>query len=59
MEGKLTMHGVEKPVVMDVEFMGVQKDPWGNEKAGFNAKTKIKRADYKICLLYTSDAADE
>ncbi len=48
MEGKLNMHGVEKPVVLDVEYMGTQKDPWGNDKAGFSATTKVKRTDFGI-----------
>ncbi len=47
-EGVLTMHGVEKPVVLDVEIHGVGKDPWGNVRAGFTATTKINRKDFGI-----------
>ena len=35
--GDLTIKGVTKPVTLDVEFNGVATDPWGNEKAGFEA----------------------
>lgn len=47
-EGLLTLHGVEKPVVLDVEIHGVAKDPWGNVRAGFTATTKINRKDFGI-----------
>ena len=47
-EGLITIHGVEKPVVLDVEIHGVGKDPWGNVRAGFTATTKINRKDFDI-----------
>jgi polyisoprenoid-binding protein YceI len=46
--GDLTMHGVTKPVVLDLEIGGVDKDPWGNETAAFTAKTTINRKDWGI-----------
>lgn len=48
LEGLLTMHGVEKPIVLDVTIHGVGKDPWGNVRAGFTAVTKINRKDFGI-----------
>jgi polyisoprenoid-binding protein YceI len=48
LHGNLTIHGVEKPVVLDVQFLGKGKDPWGNEKAGFSARTKINRKDFGL-----------
>ncbi len=48
LHGNLTIHGVEKPVVLDVAFLGAGKDPWGNERAGFTAKTTINRKDYGL-----------
>ena len=48
LEGLLTIHGVEKPVVLDVEIRGVGKDPWGNTRAGFTAVTKINRKDFRL-----------
>jgi polyisoprenoid-binding protein YceI len=46
--GDLTMHGVTKRVTLPVEFLGFQKDPWGNERAGFQLETKLDRKDYGI-----------
>ena len=46
--GKLTIHGVTKPVVLDVKFLGRGKDPWGNERAGFQANLTIDRKDYGL-----------
>ena len=46
--GNLTIHGVTKPVVFDVTFLGQGKDPWGNVRAGFAASVKINRKDYGL-----------
>jgi polyisoprenoid-binding protein YceI len=48
MNGTLTMHGVSKPVVLDVAFLGKGKDPGGKERAGFQASTTINRKDYGL-----------
>lgn len=46
--GNLTIRGVTKPVVLDVEYAGRAKDPWGGERAGFTAKTVIERKDWGL-----------
>jgi polyisoprenoid-binding protein YceI len=47
--GDLTLHGVTKEVVLDVEGpTPVIKDPMGNTKAGAHATTKINRKDFGI-----------
>jgi len=46
--GDLTLHGVTREVVLDAEFAGTGKDPWGNERAGFAAKATIDRKDYGL-----------
>jgi polyisoprenoid-binding protein YceI len=46
--GDLTIRDVTKEVALDVELAGRAKDPWGNEKAGFEATTKINRSDYGL-----------
>ena len=46
--GDLTMRGVTKKVTLPVEFLGFQKDPWGNERAGFEVDAKLNRKDYGI-----------
>lgn len=48
LKGNLTIHGVTKPVVFDVEFLGTGKDPWGNEKAALTATTTINRTDFGL-----------
>lgn len=48
MSGVLAMHGVEKPIVLDVQFLGRGKDPWGNERAGFHAATTVNRKDWGL-----------
>lgn len=46
--GTLTIHGVSKPVVLDVVNKGSAVDPWGNEKVGFSATTKVNRKDFGL-----------
>lgn len=46
--GDLSMHGVTKPVTLDVEIGGTVKDPWGNERAAYSARTAINRQDYGV-----------
>jgi polyisoprenoid-binding protein YceI len=46
--GTLTIHGVSKDVVLDVEETGRGKDPWGNARIGFTAKATINRADFGL-----------
>jgi len=46
--GDLTIKDVTKPVTLDVEFNGVATDPWGNEKAGFEATADINRTDWGL-----------
>lgn len=46
--GDLTIRGVTKEVVLDVEYTGSIKSPWGTTSAGFNAQTKINRADWGL-----------
>jgi len=46
--GDLTMHGVTREVALDVTSEGRNRDPWGGERAGFTATTKIKRSDFGL-----------
>lgn len=45
-EGNLTVHGVTRPVTLDVEFNGGSGDPWGGTRIGFSASTEIDREEY-------------
>jgi polyisoprenoid-binding protein YceI len=46
--GNLTMRGVTKQIVLPVTFLGEGKDPWGNEKIGFETSVTLNRKDYGI-----------
>ena len=47
--GDLTLHGVTRPVVLDVEELSREgKDPMGNLRRGASATTKISRKDFGI-----------
>jgi polyisoprenoid-binding protein YceI len=50
--GDLTIHGVTKEVVLDVDGpSGPMKDPWGNQRMGASASTKINRLDFGVAGL--------
>ncbi|HET9305228.1 MAG TPA: YceI family protein [Candidatus Sulfotelmatobacter sp.] len=47
--GDLTIHGVTKQVVLDVDGPSAAiKDPWGNQRIGASATTKINRNDFGV-----------
>lgn len=46
--GDLTIRGVTKEVALPVTFLGKAKDPWGNEKIGFETEITVNRKDYGL-----------
>jgi polyisoprenoid-binding protein YceI len=46
--GDLTIRGVTREVAIDAEYGGRGKDPWGNERVGFVAKTSLDRKDFGL-----------
>jgi polyisoprenoid-binding protein YceI len=46
--GDLTIRDVTNPVVVDVEYQGSSKTPWGTTLYGFNGSTKINREDWGL-----------
>lgn len=46
--GKLTINGVTREINLDVDFGGINKDPWGNTRAGFSFTSKISRKDFDL-----------
>lgn len=56
LHGQLTLHGVTRPVTLDVEIHGSGKDAWGNELAGFTAETKINRRDFGLSWSKTVES---
>lgn len=48
-EGELTIHGITRDVVFEVEGpTPPEKDPWGKERIGLSATTKINRKDFGL-----------
>jgi polyisoprenoid-binding protein YceI len=46
--GDLTIRDVTREVVLDVEYGGQGKDPWGNTRVGFTATTSLNRKDFGL-----------
>jgi len=47
-DGELTIVGITRPVVLDVELLGMTIDPWGGGRAVFSAFTEIDREDWGL-----------
>ncbi|MFG3157659.1 YceI family protein [Streptomyces sp. NPDC048219] len=46
--GDLTILGTTKPITIDLEFNGAAKDPFGNERVGFEGKAEILRSEWGL-----------
>lgn len=46
--GDLTIKATTKPVTFEVETFGVEEDPFGNTRIGFEARTTINRSEFGI-----------
>ncbi|MFD0317457.1 YceI family protein [Streptomyces flavalbus] len=46
--GDLSLLGVTKPITIDLEFNGAAKDPFGNERVGFEGKATILRSEWGL-----------
>ncbi|MGA4864184.1 YceI family protein [Streptomyces lavendulocolor] len=46
--GDLTIKGVTKPISIDLEFNGAAKDPFGNERVGFEGKAELLRSEWGL-----------
>ena len=44
--GNLTLHGVTKEISFPFKLLGFGNDPWGGQRAGFEAHTVIKASEY-------------
>jgi len=47
-KGMLTLHGVEKKIIIDAVKIGEGKDPWGGYRVGFSGTTRIGLTDFDI-----------
>lgn len=46
--GALAMHGVVRPVDLDLSCLGTGPDPWGGTRAAFRATTELQREDFAL-----------
>jgi polyisoprenoid-binding protein YceI len=46
--GTLTIRGVAKEITLPVTFLGAAKDPWGNERIGFETEITVNRKDFGL-----------
>jgi len=46
--GELTIHGVTRPVTLEVEGGDRVTDPWGGTRTGFSARTSISRKEFGL-----------
>ncbi|MGV9282034.1 YceI family protein [Streptomyces sp. NPDC003730] len=46
--GDLSILGTTRPLTIDLEFNGAAKDPFGNERVGFEGKAEIKRSEWGL-----------
>ncbi|WP_433903477.1 YceI family protein [Sphingobacterium puteale] len=46
--GNLTINGITKPVTIDLDFNGIEVDPYGNSRAGFSFEGKVNRKDFGL-----------
>jgi len=54
--GTFTLRGISKELTLPVTFLGFAKDPWGNEKAGFETSVTLNRKDFGMLWNKTLDA---
>lgn len=46
--GNLTIRDITREVVLDAEYGGQAKDPWGNQRVLFTASTSLDRRDFGL-----------
>jgi polyisoprenoid-binding protein YceI len=56
LNGDLTIRGVTRPVSVNFEYNGVEIDPWGNTRVGFEGSTEVNRKDWGVNWNATLDS---
>jgi polyisoprenoid-binding protein YceI len=47
-DGTMTIRDITRPLTLNGTFSGVQKDPWGGTRLGFEANTEFSRKDFGL-----------
>ena len=55
LEGELTIRGITRTAVVDVEYGGALRDPLGNDRAGFSAKAVVNRKAFGMTFNQVLD----
>ena len=50
-DGNFTMHGVTKPLSVEVRPIGSGNDPWGGFRAGFHTEFVLTRSEFDMSFL--------
>jgi polyisoprenoid-binding protein YceI len=58
LHGDLTIKGITKPVVLNVENGGVVVDPYGQTKAGFTVTGKLSRKEFGLTWSAVTEAGN-
>lgn len=48
LHGDLTIRGVTRPVTLEIEYLGQEKSPFGDQRVGFTGSAKINREDFGL-----------
>ena len=48
--GELTIRGITREIVLDVETSGRAKDPWGKQRLGFRTRTSLDRKAFGVAF---------
>lgn len=48
LEGELTLKGITKPIIIEVQKIGSGPDPWGGYRRGFQGRTEFALKDFGI-----------
>ena len=55
-EGEMTIKDVTREIVFDVADEGRGQDPWGNQRWGISAETKLNRKDFGLTWNAVTEA---